>query len=466
MIVSDVIIFLPGISGSVLRKDGKTLWGTDLGGVWGMLTSGGDSIRSLALTHGDDPSADDIDGIEATALVPDLHLIPGLWKIDGYTKVSKHLVRELTLKPGENFFEFPYDWRRDNRVASRKLGRFARSKLAAWRESSGKKDARLVFVVHSMGGLVARGFMDGPDQGWVDTRALITIGTPHRGSLNALGYIANGFSKRVGPVKFDLSDTLRSFTGLYQLLPHYEVIDRGDGHLLRVDETAGLPHLDPDRAKAAMQFYQELEDWQNGVKALPTYAATAPRWYPITGTFQPTEQSARFDGQTLTLLKSRHDEDQDGDGTVPRISAMPIQLQQSSAGMFADQVHASLQNDDAVLNQVVALIKGLGLDYGLRAEFTKVALLVDDVYVAGAPVVVRAKTNPSVASLTLALFDARRPADEDAGRLGEITLYDRGDEWLVGEVNLDEGAYRIVVADAANITPAADCFLVIADDNG
>ena len=137
MIVSDVIIFLPGISGSVLRKDGKTLWGTDLGGVWGMLTSGGDSIRSLALTHGDDPSADDIDGIEATALVPDLHLIPGLWKIDGYTKVSKHLVRELTLKPGENFFEFPYDWRRDNRVASRKLGRFARSKLAAWRESAG-----------------------------------------------------------------------------------------------------------------------------------------------------------------------------------------------------------------------------------------------------------------------------------------------------------------------------------------
>jgi len=128
--------------------------------------------------------------------------------------------------------------------------------------------------------------------------------------------------------------------------------------------------------------------------------------------------------------------------------------------------YAATQNDDAVLNQVVALIKGLGLDYGLRAEFTKVALLVDDVYVAGAPVVVRAKTNPSVASLTLALFDARRPADEDAGRLGEITLYDRGDEWLVGEVNLDEGAYRIVVADAANITPAADCFLVIADDNG
>jgi len=106
MAVSDVIILLPGISGSTLSKDGNVVWGVDLAGIWRVIKSGGDSIRSLALTRGDDPNEDDIDGVEATSLIPDLHIIPGLWKIDGYTKVRKHLLSKLDLKLGQNFFEF------------------------------------------------------------------------------------------------------------------------------------------------------------------------------------------------------------------------------------------------------------------------------------------------------------------------------------------------------------------------
>ena len=52
-----------------------------------------------------------------------MHIFPGLWKIDGYTKVAKRLQQRLKLVPGETYFEFPYDWRRDNRVAARKLKR-------------------------------------------------------------------------------------------------------------------------------------------------------------------------------------------------------------------------------------------------------------------------------------------------------------------------------------------------------
>ena len=36
--------------------------------------SGGDSIRSLALTHGGDLTEDDIDDVQAISLIPDLHL--------------------------------------------------------------------------------------------------------------------------------------------------------------------------------------------------------------------------------------------------------------------------------------------------------------------------------------------------------------------------------------------------------
>lgn len=461
MAVSDVVVLLPGISGSTLSKDGKVVWGADLGGIWRVIKSGGDSIRSLALTHGDDPAEDDIDGVEATSLIPDLHLIPGLWKIDGYSKVGNCLVERLKLKRGQNFFEFPYDWRRDNRVASRKLGLFARQKLKAWRETSGATGAKLVFVAHSMGGLVARGFMDGPDEGWRDTRALITLGTPHRGSLNALGYLANGFTKGVGPLRLDLADTMRTFTGLYQLLPRYPCIDRGDSKLLRVSETPGLPNIDPGRAKASLEFYEDLERSHMRSAAQLDYDAQAPRWFPVMGTFQPTKQSAQFGGESLALLETRCGKDDGGDGTVPRASATPMHMADEWVGMLANQLHGSLQNDDAVLEHVVAVVAGLDIKFSsYRAKF-EVALDLADVYAADAPVTLRAKAEPAVSTLELDLYDASEPAGRETVRLGQITLHETGDGGLAKEVSLGEGAYRVVAGGTASVAPVADCFMVV-----
>ena len=201
MIFKDLVVVLPGISGSVLSKDGKEVWGASTAAIWKVVTSGGDSIRSLAIKGVDDPSLDDLgDGVKATGLVQNLHIIPGLWKIDGYTGLVNRLQSSLQLEPGRNLFEFAYDWRRDNRVAARKLAQAAKGWLDRWRTASGASDAKLVLVAHSMGGLVSQYFLDVMG-GWRDTRALVTFGTPYRGSLNALGYLANGFSAGVGPLK-------------------------------------------------------------------------------------------------------------------------------------------------------------------------------------------------------------------------------------------------------------------------
>ena len=54
-------------------------------------------------------------GIVATRVIADVHLIPGLWKIDGYSKLKSFVTKTFDVKLGENLFEFPYDWRRDNR---------------------------------------------------------------------------------------------------------------------------------------------------------------------------------------------------------------------------------------------------------------------------------------------------------------------------------------------------------------
>jgi len=210
-----VIVLLPGITGSVLTKNGDVVWGYSAPtAVKSLFTNGAYISKALALPH-DDPTADDLgDGVVATGLMPDLHLLPGIWKIDGYTKVADGIQATFDVTEGKNFFRFPYDWRRDNRVAARKLARATHDWLNNWRESSNNPDAKLILVAHSMGGLVSRYFLECME-GWKVTRALITFGTPYRGSLNAVDGLANGLKK--GP--WDLSVLARQLTGLYQLLP-------------------------------------------------------------------------------------------------------------------------------------------------------------------------------------------------------------------------------------------------------
>ena len=223
----DLVVLIPGIGGSVLQRHGKTVWAPRPGAALRAALSLGRSIGDLAL-DGDDPALDHLDdGVTAPALVPDLHIVPGLdWKIDGYTRLRRALFERYDLEEGRNYLEFPYDWRRDTRVAARNLERVVRPALKAWRERSGNPEARLILVGHSMGGIVSRIFLEFHD-GWNITRRLVTFGTPYSGSINALEFLSNGFRKAWGLI--DLSSMLRSFTSVYQLLPSYRCLDVGGG---------------------------------------------------------------------------------------------------------------------------------------------------------------------------------------------------------------------------------------------
>ena len=189
--------------------------------------------------------------------------------------------------PGENYFEFPYDWRRDNRVAARKLARASAKWLASWRSRSGNKDAKLMLVAHSMGGLVARYFVECME-GWRDTRRLVTFGTPYRGSLNSLDALANGL--RFGPVSVSgFTELARSFTSSYQLLPRYECYDPGTGKLVRIGETKGIPNVDAEKAAKALAFHREFDACVAKHSTDPAYQRGF-RLHPIVGSYQPTFQ--------------------------------------------------------------------------------------------------------------------------------------------------------------------------------
>lgn len=452
---NDVYVLIPGILGSVLQKDGHDVFGLTAEAGFRALFSAGGSIQQLRLA--DDPAdIDDLgDGVRAARLAADAHLIPGLWKIDGYSKVRAYLQRRLNLVPGESYFEFPYDWRRDNRVAARQLADCVRTWLQKRRDTY--PDARLVLVAHSMGGLISRYYLEVLG-GWRDTSTLITFGTPYRGSLNALDFLANGMTKLLGAL--DLSDLMRSFTSVYQLLPIYRCLDRGDRQLVRLTEAPGLIcHLDSTKVDAARAFHREIEDAvaRNGEDS--RYRENGYLVRPVVGIEQPTNQSALGRNGRLTMVRSYEGEDLSGDGTVPRFSAFPLEADYEEGAMYASTRHASIQNADAVLTQVRGWLTGARLGIFRVVAPVSLSLDLEDVYHVDAGV--QASVLPSRTTTDLQAELQWVGGPERPERSVSISL-----PAVDGPRSLElpceiPGCYRLVVCGADDVEPVSDLVVVV-----
>ena len=211
----DLVVILPGILGSVLQKDGRDLWAVSGQAIWNILRTGGNAVSNLKVQQ-DDPDAENLDdGIRATRLVENVSIIPGLMKIDGYTDATRTIVNnfsnvtqgDIYLDPEDkaaNFYHFPYDWRRDNQAAAKILKRLLDRRLKCWREHSGNPNAKVILLAHSMGGLISRYYLEVLG-GWTDCKALFTFGTPYRGSVKAVDFLANGYKEAF----IDLTEVMR-----------------------------------------------------------------------------------------------------------------------------------------------------------------------------------------------------------------------------------------------------------------
>jgi pimeloyl-ACP methyl ester carboxylesterase len=443
--IEDVVVLIPGISGSVLERDGKEVWAPSAGAALRAVLSLGRSIKRLQL-NGDDPAVDDLgDGIVATRVMPDLHVLPGLdWKIDGYTRFRRKMIENLGCVPGDNYFELPYDWRRDNRVAARQLARSAHDWLASWREKSGNQNAKLILVGHSMGGIVARLYLEFLD-GWRDTRSLITFGTPYSGSMNALSFVANGFSKGWGPFTLDLGDMLRSFTSVYQLLPSYRCLaGPGDSWVYLDNDQVDWrgSGMEVTRLRESLSLQRELR------AAVDARLQRDDQGYtirPVVGSFQRTGWAARQDGTRIQSLWMRTLREEGGDGTVPMVSAAPHELLDGYKNVsFASQRHASLQNDDPVLAHVAGVVTSQQqlLQDVFPAEEEAVSLEVADV-TTDEPLVIRARPQTSTSALVALVVPTV------GGEPQRVALADSGDGWWCAEVpGLPPTDYRVTVGGA------------------
>ncbi len=458
-VLRDVIVVLPGILGSTLAQDGRLVWAPSAGAALRAIATFGSSIRQLALPAGIGDEHPD-DGVEPVALMPDLHVLPGVWSWNlGYSKLLDglrsrfHLVEASPSDPDRipNLLPVPYDWRLSNRYNARRLTKIIEPVLERWRSQGGRfADAKLIFICHSMGGLVARWYIE-MEGGAEVTRKVITLGTPYRGALNALGQLVNGVRKGIGPLRLDLTAFGRSLPALHQLLPEYACVESA-GELRKTTEVE-LPELDSAMVADAMRFHDELD--QAAVARPPG----AYDLHPIVGFRQPTATTARVAGELIEPVGTISGDDEGGDATVPCLSATPSGLRPDAPGIHwvADQ-HGALQSNQAVLDQIEGILTASPV---VRRAEPGVELGVEVDEMVGAGEVVRVAALPAREER----LSLQARAIDERGRAVEVASLRREREVRRGTLGpLAPGAYRIVVdageAAAGWVEAVTTCVLV------
>jgi hypothetical protein len=262
---------------------------------------------------------------------------------------------------------------------------------------------------------------------------------------------------------------MRSFTSVYQLLPIYKMVHVGDTYR-RVAETDDIPGIERARAEQALAFHREIEAAVNEHRKESEYLERGYKILPILGTRQPTMQSASLvDGRLTTSRVLPEWIDallSDGDGTVPRLSAIPIEMSEEYRDTYIPERHGSLQRNPEVLNdirgrleqmQVRTLREIRGPEISLTAEERPaISLDLDDLYVRGEVVELRAQlvyTTHEVGPLEgriEAVGGATAPAVQQ-------TFREEGEGWVLKLEGLPPGLYRATVrtAKAGSSAPKA-----------
>jgi hypothetical protein len=179
-----------------------------------------------------------------------------------------------------------------------------------------------------------------------------------------------------------------------------------NGEFHRVAELNNLPNIDPLKAKDALAFHREIEAAVEQHLQNEQYRNSFTV-VPISGTDQPTLQSAALINGKLVAsedlpaaLKNRLDLG-DGDGTVPKVSAIPIERSSNFDNFFIAEQHGSLQNQAQVLDNLLNVLRiGQFNLADVRAPRRAISLSLDDLYLADEPIALRARVTEMSESAT------------------------------------------------------------------
>ncbi|MFJ2059896.1 hypothetical protein ACIOMM_28675 [Streptomyces sp. NPDC087908] len=415
-VTHDAVVVVPGIMGSALRDTvtGHSVWGLrDPRWLGAWLRDDG----THPLHMDEDERSGKYGRVEATGLLRFPVWAPFLKGLEPYSALLAAI--ERTVADPKAVLEFPYDWRLPVAVNGALLAEAAHRHLIRWRASEEHdrarrrhpdgREARLVFVAHSMGGLVTRAaFAHAVSQGSdlaPDTRAVVTLGTPFLGSVKA-AVILNG--DRSGRLPARLRRRMQALSatlpGVHDLLPDYRCVDAGtDVHRLGPADVAALGG-DVELAREAQLFQQRMRE---RAPALQGHRA-------LVGVAQPTAQSLRLDAGVVH--KQYVAFERNGDGELARDGdRIPIRRDRAGDGtVYRDAAHLAanepvglplqhggLAKDSAAVEYVRAVLTEYDHNRGPALGDGHIGLDVPDYVVAGRPWLLRVRSAP----------DSGRPAN-------------------------------------------------------
>lgn len=263
----------------------------------------------------------------------------------------------LSLKRTWNVYPFWFDWRKDLADSADELSRYIDTRIG--------QDAPVHIVGHSMGGLVARTFIQRYAPRWEsmwdresDGKAggrLVMLGTPNHGSF-AIPLLLTGLGSMVrrlaaASLPHGLSDLLEitnSFVGTYQMLPSPRALPTMKP--LYSSETYAASsrsvRVPQGRLDGALDHYDRLE-----------HVVDSERMIYVAGYGRPTINGIS-DFTQLASLDAYETTATEGDGTVPH----ELGILQTADGepvrtYFVDASHTGLPRDDLVVAALDELLE-------------------------------------------------------------------------------------------------------------
>jgi hypothetical protein len=364
-ITHDAVVVVPGIMGSELydTRSQRMIWGLGDMSWYVRAWTTGSGLADLRLTEAERGGT--YDRVRPVRFIE----FPAFFRMFGglgpYTRLMSMV--HGTVAHHAAVLDFPYDWRLPVAHNGRLLAVAARRHLDRWRRHPAHERARrqhpdgrpaqLVFIAHSMGGLLVR-HAHTEFAPLEDIRATVTLGTPFYGAVKATALLNTGRGAPVPlPARRPLTTLLtpdadaglaalaHTLPGVHDLLPIYKCLVEGDTP--RRLDPADVAAMGGDRRLAADSLA-----WHASVGEVQLRGHHA-----VIGIRQPTAQSLRLHDGVVTVEERMYagqsaGVSRPGDGTVYRDAAA---LKGAAVSEFAQQ-HAPLAKTTAVLRKVQATL--------------------------------------------------------------------------------------------------------------
>ncbi|MEU3660868.1 hypothetical protein AB0E77_14115 [Streptomyces sp. NPDC032940] len=454
----DLVVVVPGIMGTSLTRDGEEAWNASLAMLSGALTYPAGVAERLRLQDGiGDGEPEGPYALEVGEPVRTLRQLPGWGRHGGHA----NLARRLGIDP-ERLVTFSYDWRLSNRNSAGKLQQFVERHLDRWRRTADPRrypearDAKVILLCRSMGGLVARYYLEVLG-GREETRAVVTLGTPYRGSVKAMRMLTGHASGAMRPWRSLIREVCSTYPSIGQLLPTYDVVqheDFGRIPLRAVAPVEGIPSgmLD-DAARFAWQIEKAVEE--NERRGAPSYELLV-----VGGDKHPTTYGVLHGpDESLAYLHRASGSpwgaaDWWGDSTVSRHSAQPLMNDENTRTQWCSARHASMFDAARVREQMRNVCDGRPLLQEL-ADDHETGVDLPDTVMAGEEFEVVAVRADAAMRLVV------RKVTEDGRVLEETPMTPCGDGEFRGSLRLEAGLWTVQVASKSCDYECGDTVLAL-----